>query len=87
MGLELHPDKTGIVCYNVKDKQYPKTFDFLGYTFRSRLVSNQRNNALFIGFTPAVSKTAVKAMQQETKRCKWHLLSELNLEESPKIYS
>lgn len=87
-GLELHSDKTRIVCCNVKDKQYPtKSFDFLGYTFRPRLVTNQQNNTLFIGFTPAVSKTAVKAMRQETKRCKWHLRSELSLEEIAQSYN
>ena len=87
-GLELHSDKTRIVCCNVKDKQYPtKSFDFLGYTFRPRLVSNQQNNTLFIGFTPVVSKTAVKVMRQETKRCKWHLRSELSLEEIAQSYN
>ena len=87
-GLEVHQDKTRIVCCNVKDKQNSaKSFDFLGFTFRPRLANNQKNNTLFIGFTPAVSKTAIKAMRQETKRYKWHLRSELSLEQISQAYN
>lgn len=55
-GLELHPDKTKIVyCKDDNRKgKYPKTeFDFLGYTFRSRLVKKQERNEFFISFSPS----------------------------------
>jgi RNA-directed DNA polymerase len=44
-GLELHPAKTRIVyCKDGSPKgQYPNTqFDFLGYTFRARVVKNRK---------------------------------------------
>src|SRR3954454_4876437 len=48
--LEMHPTKTKIV--DCKDGQrtgkYPIwKFDFLGYTFRPRLVKNSRRNSMF----------------------------------------
>src|SRR5215210_4116284 len=55
-GLELHPAKTRIVyCKDGSRKgQYPNTqFDFLGYTFRARVVKNRKRNSLFVNFTPA----------------------------------
>ena len=65
-GLELHPTKTKIVyCKDDgRKKEHPvTTFDFLGYTFRPRVVKSTRRNRLFVSFTPAVSKTALKSMQ------------------------
>ncbi|WP_238399120.1 hypothetical protein [Photorhabdus bodei] len=65
-GLLLHPDKTRIAyCKDVERKgKYEQTsFDFLGYTFRPRLVKNRKRNSLFVSFTPAVSKAAQKAMR------------------------
>lgn len=58
--LEIHPEKTRIV-YCRSDK-YPErheheSFDFLGYTFRRRLVKSKSGN-FFNSFTPAVSKSA-----------------------------
>ncbi|MEX0448100.1 reverse transcriptase domain-containing protein [Xenorhabdus sp. SGI246] len=55
-GLELHPDKTRIAyCQDGKRKgRYEHTrFDFLGYTFRPRVVKNTKRNSLFVSFTPA----------------------------------
>ena len=50
-GLEMHPIKTKIVyCKDGQRKgQYPNTqFDFLGYTFRPRLVKNRKRNSMFV---------------------------------------
>lgn len=61
-GLELHPAKTQIVyCKDGSRKgSYPNTkFDFLGYTFRPRVVKNRKRDSLFVSFTPAVSSTAL----------------------------
>ncbi|WP_240479541.1 reverse transcriptase domain-containing protein [Pseudoalteromonas rubra] len=64
-GLALHPDKTRIAyCKDGKRKgRYEHiSFDFLGYTFRPRVVKNSKRNSIFVSFTPAVSKSAQKAM-------------------------
>ena len=60
--LKLHPEKTKIVY--CKDYKRPvdykhQSFDFLGYYFRPRLC---KGRSFFVGFTPAVSKAASKAM-------------------------
>ena len=70
-GLELHPVKTRIVyCKDgCRKKDNPsKSFDFLGYTFCARACKNTKRNSIFVNFTPAVSKTALKAMQAKTRR-------------------
>jgi RNA-directed DNA polymerase len=69
-GIELHPEKTKIVyCKDDRRKgRYANTsFDFLGYSFRPRSVKNRTRGILFVGFTPAVSKTALKAMRAEIR--------------------
>jgi len=68
--LEMHPDKTKIVyCKDgSRRKDYPNTsFDFLGYTFRARLCKNTKRNSMFMNFTPAVSKAAIKSMRAKNK--------------------
>ena len=67
--LEIHPDKTRIV-YCRSDK-YPEShehesFDFLGYTFRRRLVKNKNGN-FFNSFTPAVSKSASQHLRDRIR--------------------
>jgi RNA-directed DNA polymerase len=72
LGLELHSDKTKIVyCKDTKRRGTSQhtSFDFLGYTFRARRVYGQ--NGLFMGFLPAISKSARKAIGQEIRE--WHL--------------
>lgn len=69
-GLELHPVKTRIVyCKDGQRKaEYPnKSFDFLGYTFRPRACKNRIRDSMFVNFTPAVSKTALKAMRAKIR--------------------
>jgi group II intron reverse transcriptase/maturase len=65
LGLELHPEKTRIVY--CKDSNRPGTaehvsFDFLGFTFRGRLVKGKHGH--FTGFVPAISAKARKAIGQ-----------------------
>lgn len=46
---------------------YPKqSFDFLGYTFRPRS-SRRMDGKFFVSFSPAVSRTACKAMRKKLK--------------------
>jgi len=72
LGLELHPDKTrAVYC---KDGQRRGTsehtsFDFLGYTFRARRASGRRG--LFVGYLPAMSQKARKAVGHKMRD--WHL--------------
>ena len=83
-GLELHPEKTKIVyCKDGSRKgEYPNTeFDFLGYTFRRRTCRNRKDNSLFLGFNPAVSRKAVKAMREKTRKGNWRNRTDWSLKE------
>ena len=89
-GLELHSDKTKIIyCKDSNRKEdYPnKSFDFLGYTFRCRRSRNSKFNKIFGGFTPGVSKTALKSMKKKTRSLNWRNRVDLNLEDISKIYN
>ena len=71
-GLELHPNKTKVVyCKDGRRRRdfEHTSFDFLGYTFRARRASGRRG--LFVGFSPAMSRTARKAVGHKIRA--WHL--------------
>ena len=55
-----------------------ESFDFLGYSFRPR---DCRGRNYFVGFTPAVSKSALKAMSNTLRGWKLHLWSSSSLED------
>ncbi len=81
-GLEMHPDKTKIVyCKDGsrKGNYHTTSFDFLGYSFRRRIVKNTKRNSLFVNFTPAVSKVALKAMRRKIKVLKVRSKTTLNI--------
>lgn len=89
-GLELHPEKTKIVyCKDGKRKgRYQRTeFDFLGYNFRQRSVKNSKRNIMFVSFTPAVSKAALKSMRAETRKRNFRNRTEINLKDIAKMYN
>lgn len=68
-GLEIHPAKSRIVyCKSEKnDLNYEHiSFDFLGFTFRSRMAKSQQG-AYFMGFSPAVSNDAGKGFRTKIK--------------------
>ena len=72
-GLELHPEKTRIVyCQDVnRTDQYPTVkFTFLGYTFQPRKAVDKYGR-VYVNFSPAVSRDAMKAMRQTVRG--WHL--------------
>ena len=72
LGLELHPAKTKIVYCQDADRRGEAehtSFDFLGYTFRGRLVRGRRG--FFVSFVPAMSTTAKKAKGRQIRA--WHL--------------
>lgn len=71
-GLELNLAKTKIVYCKDSDRKgnYENiTFDFLGYTFKPRHVKCG-NKKGFIGFLPAISDKAKKAIKQEIRSWK-----------------
>jgi len=81
--LELHPEKTEIVYCKNENRQgnYPnERFDFLGYTFRPRKAKS-REGKYFIGFIPAVSDKAAQRMRQVMRSWRFHLRSDLSIED------
>ncbi|GAB3697347.1 hypothetical protein GCM10028793_21310 [Nocardiopsis oceani] len=73
VGLELHPDKTKVVYCKDEDRtgDCPDVeFTFLGFTFRQR-ASMRWDGSLFLSFSPAVSKQALKRMSAQVRS--WRL--------------
>ena len=81
--LRVHPQKTKIVyCKdsNRNRRSHPEiSFRFLGYTFMPRECQS-KNGALFHSFTPAISKEAVKRINDEVKGMKLHSMVHTKLE-------
>lgn len=72
-GLELHSEKTRIVyCQDVnRTARYPTVkFTFLGYSFQPRKAVDKYGR-IYVNFSPAVSREAMKAMRQTVRG--WHL--------------
>ena len=77
VGLELHPGKTRIVyCKDTNRRgSYEHTaFTFLGYTFQAREV-RPKTGIRFTGFTPAISKDALKKISGQVRSWRLHLLT------------
>jgi len=71
--LELHPGKTRIVyCKDInRTEDHPDIqFTFLGYTFRPRKAVDKYGR-VYVNFSPAVSRAAVKAMRRTIRG--WHV--------------
>jgi RNA-directed DNA polymerase len=82
--LQLHPQKTKIVY--CKDKKrcgsyQHESFEFLGYGFRPR---SCKGRTYFVGFSPAVSKPAIKAMSATVRSWKLRFWSAASLEDIAK---
>lgn len=71
-GLELHPNKS---------------FDFLGYTFRARPCKNTKRGSMFMNFTPAVSKEALKSMRANTRKYDLGNRTDLSLADIARWYN
>ncbi len=81
--LDLHPTKTKIIyCKdNQRNGTYKVTaFDFLGYTFRPRMVKTKYGN-IMTSFTPAIGDKVRKIIQGRIRNWKIHLLSHAKIEE------
>lgn len=86
-GLELHPEKTKIVyCKDGRRKgdHEHTSFDFLGYTFRRRQSRRASDNSLFLGFSPAVSMSAMKDMRRKIRQLKVRHKTQYSLEQLAK---
>lgn len=87
--LTVHPEKTKVVyCRdgNRREKYERTEFDFLGYTFRPRMVRS-RVGAYFLGFTPAVSRKAKQAMKAAMRNWKVYRKVSNTLEELSNIFN
>lgn len=67
--LEIHPEKSRIVyCRsgNFSKRYENESFDFLGYTFRTRS-ARSKDAIYFSAFTPAVSKSSSKSFREKIR--------------------
>jgi RNA-directed DNA polymerase len=81
--LEIHPEKSKIVYCKDSNRrgEYPNiSFDFLGFTFRPRLLKN-KNGQLFVSMSPAVSNRAVKGMGDKIRSWKLSSHTQYTIEE------
>lgn len=88
-GIELNLDKTKIVyCKdNARKGTYENTsFDFLGYTFRPRRVRGEKGK-IFVGFVPAMSDKAQKAIRKEIKSWRIQRKTCTTIKELAKMYN
>jgi RNA-directed DNA polymerase len=88
-GLELNQTKTAIVYCKDDDRRGShehQRFDFLGYTFRPRLVRS-RAGKRFVGFTPAASNQAGTRMRREIRRWRLHLRSDKTLTDLARMFN
>ena len=88
-GLQIHPDKTRIVYCKDADRQgeYENiTFDLLGFTFRPRLSKNKMGK-MFVNFTPAVSKGALKAIREKARMYKMHLRCDKTIKDLSNLFN
>ena len=72
--LPLHPDKTRIVyCKdaNRRGSHEHESFTFLGFTFRPR-GARRGDGIMFLSFSPAVSKDALKKMSATVRAWRLH---------------
>jgi RNA-directed DNA polymerase len=85
VGLELHPDKTRIVYCKDRNRRRSDcentSFTFLGYTFRARRALTGDRTSMFSAFLPAVSRDALKKMNEEVRAWRIHLRTATDLDE------
>lgn len=80
-GLEMHPEKTKIVCCTTRrqEKEYPENqFEFLGYCFKKRQAKKEETGEIFDSFLPAMSPKAFKAIKKNIRE-EWKLLTKVHL--------
>ena len=88
-GIEMNVEKTRIVyCKELdrKDTYENTTFDFLGYTFRQRMVKTNTGK-VFTGYAPAISSKAQKAVRKEIRSWNLQKQTSLSLKEIAEKYN
>jgi RNA-directed DNA polymerase len=82
-GLEIHPDKTKIVCCDRHNKTYSgnKSFVFLGYEFRARAAEQRSTGEVFTSFLPAISPKAKKSITEKIRQLGVRNRADLSLQE------
>ncbi|MBV6274472.1 reverse transcriptase [Alcaligenaceae bacterium CGII-47] len=81
-GLTLHPEKAHVVSCREggSHNTHPiKAFNFLGYAFQTR-TTRARAGHLFVGFKPAVSRKALKAMHERVRSWQLHRRTQRTLQ-------
>ncbi len=72
--LRLNEEKTKVVyCMNYrrkKRKDYAKKFDFLGFTFKPRLLQN-KSGGLFLGYSCSISQRAQSRIMKSWRHRDW----------------
>jgi RNA-directed DNA polymerase len=89
--LELHPDKTKIVYCNRKGRKKRKeakhkSFDFLGFTFSTRMVKT-KDGDLIKGFSPSISKKSMKRITAECYNLGFHRWTFMDIHQLSKVLS
>jgi RNA-directed DNA polymerase len=87
--LTVHPEKTKIVyCRDGKRrfKHEHTSFKFLGFDFKAR-TARSKAGKLFLGFGPAISKTAEREIKAEIRTWKSHRAADANLEHLSTLYN
>src|ERR1700747_2159538 len=87
-GLTLHPEKTKIVyCKDQsrRENHPPFKFDFLGYTFRPRMVS-KRDGGMGVSFSPAASTKALTAIRRTIRSWSMHRRSDKGLDDLARMF-
>lgn len=81
--LEINREKSRIVYCRRNQKRQPKhtvryqKFDFLGYTFKPRMV--KRREKRFLGFTPSMSQKSISRINEELFRMNIHRMVQVPL--------
>jgi len=82
--LQIKEGKSNIVYCKRNQKKHPPfevkhvTFDFLGFTFRPRMVKSSKGKFL-LGFTPSISRVNQRRMSQTLFKMKLHRMVHLRL--------
>ncbi len=89
--LSLHPDKTKLVYCNRKGRKKRKeakhnSFDFLGFTFRTRTVKT-KDGKLIKGFSPSISRKSIKRIVKECYKLGFHRWTFMDLHQLSKALS
>ena len=86
--LQLSEEKTKIVyCQNYQRKQrkdYPKKFDFLGFTFKPAMLPSKKGG-MFLGITCVISQKSQTRITQGWKKLKFHRRTNMTIQDIAKL--